>query len=210
MKKRRKNWMAAFVMTLAACGPNAATVKHYLTTSSRRSVALFPFMLDNGQKDVRGGTKNAFKNELASYGFVAVERAFPPRPPQINTPPTPEEIRGYADLCKTNTVLIARVERAADRIPHRNAVFRNDRGYMEDANGRSVPVTVRTPVSPAIAERPAEFRAHFRLVDATTGETLWQNDANESVPGWALGEIVRYASQSAAVDLAEAYVNKKL
>lgn len=211
---RRTARLFLIVAFVAGCGPSAATIKSYVITSRRRTVALMPLSVADGQRDVTGVCERALRDRLSEYGFLVVERpALDPSLPVFGphtAAPRIDDVESYGRKSNAAVVLVGRVERALDSRPGRDAVYRDQRRWITDANGRRVQVVEQVIAHPAQNSVAAAFRLDLRLIDAATGATLWRETASNDVPEWTLAEAATYACQSKASDLAEAYLNRKL
>src|SRR5436309_16007142 len=59
---------------LPACGPNVKLVRQYMANSLHRSVAVLPFDLAAGQKNLSQPAADLMENKMRRLGFIAAER----------------------------------------------------------------------------------------------------------------------------------------
>ena len=202
--------MAALVL---GCGPSTALIKSYIVTSPRRTVAIMPLSVVEGQRDLSSTCENALRDRLQEYGFLTIYKPGADQSAPVFGPRTAaprfEDVQAYGRKLGAPVVLVGRIERAQEQKPGKPGVYRGQKRWGTDATGKHVQYTDRVVVKPEQSSVACEFRLDLRLMETETGRTIWSQTAVNTLPNWSLVDVARYICQSKAADVAGAYYSRK-
>jgi hypothetical protein len=197
-------------VAFAACGPDLSAVRNYVAASSRRDIAVMPFTVGAGQKNVVPLVENEFRSRLVDLGFKVAARPGAGRGGRgaRSAPFQATDAQEFGRRSGASVVLTGRILRATGAKSGKPAVVRERKRWVTDATGKRVRVVEQVETRVERPEIPAGFALTVRLVDTATGADLWNLDASDDIPGWSLEETARYRTRQMAESLARSYLNQ--
>ncbi|MBV9080414.1 MAG: hypothetical protein JO102_04760 [Elusimicrobia bacterium] len=196
-------------LVTAACGPNLAEIRRYVVSSPGRRLAVMPFSMVEGQRDIRGRCEQRLRQKLSDLGFDVIERpaaagatVFGPS----TEAPRLEDVRAYGEQCQTGLVLVGRVERAKEEHRGRPPEYRVRRRWVRDASGHRVAEDEQVLTQPDRPGVPPQLDVRLILFETATGRKVWESRRLPPPSEWSLEEAIDYAMDTHAIELAQAFV----
>jgi len=230
----RKFFWIAMLAGLTGCGPNSATTRKYLNSSPHRSVAVLPFDLVGGQKNLTQQASDMMANKMRVLGFLIADRqksrsAY--NKVKNQSFDQADVVAGIGQSLGVQAVLVGAQDDAFQNVNKQAAQYQMVTNpipaccsrYPNPCPSHQVydpvvqayvdscgPTHSKIQTSPGYSNSTVGFSARLRLIDVATKNVLWETSDQEQPANVGVSTAMDNTTDAVVAKLVDAYMKQGL